>query len=242
MSKAAPIRAGNTYHAHRERQRRRILDAARALFDDRGIDRVTMAELTSASGVQPSTVYQYFSNKDDIVWTLVGEVMEQGTHRAKLRLEGAHNALGEIAALFDYLVDDLSNNPVQVRFMAQFDAIYARNWPAERLLALESQVAPAGLGVLKDLVRKGIADGSLRPDLDPELTLHAILNTLIGAQRRLASLGSKVEVEYGNSVDRLFRETVRVILFGLRAQESPAGERTGQKTKAQKRNRGRRSS
>ena len=63
----------NTYHAHRERQRRRILDAAWKLFDERGIDRVTMAEITSASGVQPSTMYQYFSNKDDIVWAIVGE-------------------------------------------------------------------------------------------------------------------------------------------------------------------------
>jgi hypothetical protein len=40
------------------------------------------------------------------------------------------------------------------------------------------------------------------------------------AQRRLASLGNRVELEYGQSVDRLFRETIRVILLGLRATET----------------------
>ena len=73
----------NAYHAHRERQRRRILDAAWKLLDERGIDRVTMAEITASSGVQPSTMYQYFSNKDDIVWAILGELMREVSGRAK---------------------------------------------------------------------------------------------------------------------------------------------------------------
>ena len=50
--------------------------------------------------------------------------------------------------------------------------------------------------------------------------MHAVINTVIGAQRRLASLGKKVELEYGQPIDRLFRETIRVLVLGLRATES----------------------
>ena len=103
-----------------------------------------------------------------------------------------------------------------MRFMAQFDAMYARDWPAERLITLESQINPEGFQVFTDLIREGIADGSLRRDLDPDLTMHAVINAVIGAQRRLASLGNKVEKEYGKPIDRLFRETIRVMLLGLR--------------------------
>jgi len=71
------------------------------------------------------------------------------------------------------------------------------------------------------LIREGIADGSLRSDLDAGLAMHAVMNAIIGAQRRLASLGNKIEQEYGNSIDRLFRETIRIILLGLRAPETP---------------------
>ena len=52
-----------TYHLHRERQRRRILEAAEKLFDERGIDRITMAEIISASELRASTMYQYFSKR-----------------------------------------------------------------------------------------------------------------------------------------------------------------------------------
>lgn len=215
-------KTASAYHAHRERQRRRILDAAWKLFDERGIDRVPMAEITAASGVQPSTMYQYFSNKDDIVWAILGELMEEGCERAQRALETGPNALARIAAVLDWLADELSNNQAKVRFLAQFDAMYARDWPVERLLTLESQFSPQPFQRFTELIREGIADGSLRSDLDPDLTLPAVINAVIGTQRRLASLGSKVELEYGQPIDRLFRETIRLLLLGLRAPEMPA--------------------
>ena len=84
-----------------------------------------------------------------------------------------------------------------------------------------SQIASQPFRFFTELIRNGIADGSLRADLDPELTMHAVMNAVIGAQRRLASLGRKVEIEYGQPVDRLFRETLRILLIGLRAPETP---------------------
>ena len=183
--------AANAYHAHRERQRQRILRAAEKLFDERGIDRTTMAELISASELRASTMYQYFSNKDEIVWAILGEVMEESAARAKKSVEGPTTGLDQISALLQYMADELTNNQARIRFMAQFDAMYARDWPVERLLTLEGQFHDRGFKAFRTLVRQGIADGSLRPDLDPNLTLHAVINAVIGAQRRLASLGRK---------------------------------------------------
>jgi AcrR family transcriptional regulator len=214
----------NTYHAHRDRQRRRILEAAEKLFDERGIGRVTMADITSASGVRASTTYQYFSNKDDVVWAIVREVLEESTLRAKNSIETATSGLAKITALLEFIADELSNYPAKVRFMAQFDAMYARDWPADRLLTLEAQINPQGFRYHSKLIQEGITDGSLRRDLDPDLTMQAVVNAVVGAQRRLASLGNKVELEYGQPIDRLFRETIRIIVLGLRAAEGPAAE------------------
>ncbi len=220
MPRKKENKPAHTYHAHRERQRRRILHAAWKLFDEYGIDRTTTAEITSASGVQPSTMYQYFANKEDIVWAILRELMQEVSERSKQRLEGAPNAMARLTALLDFMADELENNPAKVRFMAQFDAIYARDWPAKRLITLESQINPEGFRVFTELIREGIADGSLRSDLDPDLTMHAVMNAVIGAQRRLASLGDKVALEYGKPIGQLFRETIRVLLMGLRAPEA----------------------
>jgi AcrR family transcriptional regulator len=213
--------AANAYHAHRGRQRRRILSAAEKIFDEQGIDRTTMAEVIYASELRPSTVYQYFSNKDDIVWAILSEVLVETADRAKKSIETGTSGLGKITALLHYMADELTNHQPKLRFMAQFDAMYARDWPPERLLTLEGQISDQGFKVFRKLIREGIADGSLRSDLDPGLTLHAVINAMIGAQRRLASLGKKVEVEYGQPIDKLFRETIRIIVFGLSAREDP---------------------
>ncbi|GGG87578.1 TetR/AcrR family transcriptional regulator [Edaphobacter dinghuensis] len=206
------------YRVHRERQRRRIMTAAQKLFDVDGIDRVTMANIISATGIRASTLYEYFSSKDEIVWALVEELMVQSSASIRTSIDDATgSALVKITALLQALGDELVQHSARVRFMAQFDARYAFDWSVERLVALEEQIFPGRFEELSALIRDGIADGSLRSDLDPELTLHAIVNAVIGAQRRLASLGSRVEKEYGQPIELLFRETVRILLLGLRA-------------------------
>jgi AcrR family transcriptional regulator len=207
----------NAYHAHRGRQRRRIISAAEKLFAERGIDRTTMADVISTSELRPSTMYQYFSNKDDIVWAILGEVLEQAAAGARKVVEGATSGLAKISALLRYMADELHKNQDRIRFLAQFDAMYARDWPVERLLTLEGQIDEQGFKAFRKLIREGIADGSLRSDLHPDLTLHAVMNAVVAAQRRLASLGTKVELEYGQPIDRLFGETIRIMVLGLSA-------------------------
>ena len=218
MPATSSTSASGPYHAHRERQRRRILAAAEELFDIRGIDRVPIADIVAAAGIRASTLYEYFSNKDEIVWTLVEELMRQTSTSVLEAVEEATGpALARITALLEAFGNELVNHPQRVRFMAQFDAMYARDWSAERLLALEDRLFPGRFEPLSNLIRDGIADGSLRPDLNPDLCMHSVLNAVVGAQRRLASLGNRVEQEYGQPIEALFRETVRILLLGLRA-------------------------
>ncbi len=219
MATAEVLPERKVYRVHREKQLCRILESAERLFDERGIDRVTMAEIVSAAGLRPSTLYQYFSSKDDIVWALVRQTMERSALRIQSTVEKAHGlALDRISALMEGLTEQLVKWPEEVRFMAQFDALYARDWSAERLLSPEAELFPDGFTHLTTLIHEGIADGSLRADLDPQISMHAALNAAVATQRRLASLGSRVEAEYGQPVERLFREATRVILQGLSAQ------------------------
>jgi AcrR family transcriptional regulator len=210
-----------SYRSHRVRQRQRILDAAEKLFDEQGIDRVTIADIVQGAGIRPSTLYEYFSNKDDIVWAIVADVFADWARLAKEGMDAAPTALDKITALFEFMANGLTHGTSKIRFMAQFDAMYARQWSPERLLSLEAQVSPGGLAYFSSLVRQGMEDGTLRSDLDPELTMQAVINAVVGAQRRLASLGNRVEVEYGQPIDRLFRETIRILLLGMRAPGPP---------------------
>src|SRR5688500_5971330 len=88
------------YRAHREKQRRLILDTAQTLFGQHGIDRVTMADIIAASGLMRSTIYQYFSNKDEIVWAIVQHTLEHSTAAVQqLTHDGDGSALTTIASI-----------------------------------------------------------------------------------------------------------------------------------------------
>ena len=131
------------------------MEAAEKLFDEHGIDRVTMTEIISGSELRTSTIYQYFSSKDDIVWAILEGVLADLAARAKVAIDREKTALAKITALLELMADDLTRNQAKVRFLAQFDAMYARNWPAERLLTLEAQIMPEGFRHFGRLIRKG---------------------------------------------------------------------------------------
>lgn len=209
-----------TYHAHRDRQRRLILSTARMLFAQQGIERVSLADIVIAAGLTRSTIYQYFSNKDDLVWALCQEILEHPMPSTRQALQdNSGTAYQKIASLLASMGDQLADDPDAVRFMSQFDYLYARDWSADRMLALEALLFPGPLReLLASIVRAGIADGSLRPDIDPELTLHALVNAAVATQRRLASMPAHIEAEYGQPAERLFHETCRILLEGIKAR------------------------
>jgi AcrR family transcriptional regulator len=54
----------------REEVRRKILDAAHELFAREGYDRVTMRRIAEAIEYSPTTIYNHFEDKDDLVQSL----------------------------------------------------------------------------------------------------------------------------------------------------------------------------
>jgi AcrR family transcriptional regulator len=57
----------------REEVRRKILDAARDLFATEGYDKVTMRRIADAIEYSPTTIYNHFEDKDDLVLSLCHE-------------------------------------------------------------------------------------------------------------------------------------------------------------------------
>jgi TetR/AcrR family fatty acid metabolism transcriptional regulator len=65
------------------RKRRRILDAAVALFAEQGYRRTNVDEIARAAGVAKGTVYLYFKTKGDLVYSAIA--LEKKQHLERLR-------------------------------------------------------------------------------------------------------------------------------------------------------------
>jgi AcrR family transcriptional regulator len=78
--------------------KQRILDVARALFGERGLDAVTIDELSAAAGVSSPTVYALFGSKVGILKALIDSARRQNQRDqrpdravADYRLDFAHH-------------------------------------------------------------------------------------------------------------------------------------------------------
>lgn len=114
--------------------RRRILDVAAAIFEQRGVNRATMEEIAEAAGVARKTVYNHFENKPK----LLGEVIEEASAAAAA---SALKSLDLAAAPEDLIVDAV---------MALLD--HARNSPYRNVV--EMLLRPDALPVAAETVEQ----------------------------------------------------------------------------------------
>lgn len=114
--------------------RRRILDVAAAMFEERGVNRATMEEIAEVAGVARKTVYNYFENKPK----LLGEVIEEASAAAAA---SALESLDLTAAPEDLIVDAV---------MALLN--HARNSPYRNVV--EMLLRPDALSVAAETVEQ----------------------------------------------------------------------------------------
>jgi len=164
----------------REEIRRKILDAAHDLFAREGYDRVTMRRIADAIEYSPTTIYNHFEDKDDLVQSLCEEDF--------FRLLGALQAepppadpveqirqLGLAYARFGV------EHPNHYRFMfmtpAKFENIHELSGSGQQ-----------AFGLLHSAVEKAISGGAFRPgnaDAVAQVlwaSLHGVVALLITLQ------------------------------------------------------------
>lgn len=87
---------GSRQWRQRARTKGRLLDAARRLVAQRGLDAVTMAEVSAEAGVAAGTVYNYFST----VRELIDELVEREIDRVGRRLDRVEDQVQDPAEVY----------------------------------------------------------------------------------------------------------------------------------------------
>jgi AcrR family transcriptional regulator len=91
----------------------RILAKAADLFMRYGIKAITMDEIASKTGISKKTIYQFFTDKDDLVFAVIGKEINENEMECIQFRETAENAVQEIFLAVEDLDELLrSTNPL----------------------------------------------------------------------------------------------------------------------------------
>ena len=188
-----------------ERTRQRILDAAAQCFAASGFSRTPVEQIAARAGVSKALVYTHFRAKEAIFEELLERTL---TEWARVTAIDEHTAPGAtiVEALAGMVHASLAyarSNPL-VRSLYQFDPLVVSFIGSSAAVRKHSD---EGRARLADAIRRGVAAGQLRGDLDPARVAD-VARMLI-----MAMIDHMLNPEWLDASDERFVETTLEVLF-----------------------------
>ncbi|MFH1138125.1 MAG: TetR/AcrR family transcriptional regulator [Pseudomonadota bacterium] len=158
----ASIRRGNDPAlppvGKREEKRDRILNAAELLFSQKSINQVRISEIAGLANVADGTIYEYFQNKEDLLFAVFGRRTEDFNLTFEQALSPRDPAARLRAALRHFLGWARDNRP--------WARVYFKDLIANPRFYESRQYEPMRLYTrkLRSILEEGRAAGIFRPD------------------------------------------------------------------------------
>ncbi len=176
-----------------ERNRQRILDAARELFAERGLT-VTLDDIAERAGLGVGTVYRRFSSRDALVDALFEEQLIEIVALADEALQVADPWVGLCSFITQMAELQAANRGLKEVLLGSTEG-------RERVAQLREHLRPRG----EELVRRAKTAGALRRDFDA--------SDLPLLQLMLATVADAT----GGESREVWRRFLALVLDGMRA-------------------------
>ena len=199
-----------------------LLRAAEAIFVTHGLDQAKVEEITARAGRSKGSFYLHFASKEEAFKQIVETHLAHFANSVAQRPVECPFADGDIEEhLRRWLAHDCEI----------FDYIW-KNRGVMRLLLEGGRSAAYGYlidefaertrGAIADGLRRGIAAGFYRADLDVELTSHFVAGAYDRIARQLVRAAERPHLEaWLAEVQRLFLVGAAAPAVGLRMDDSP---------------------
>jgi AcrR family transcriptional regulator len=183
MSKATPTskkRIASKESSLADRRRLELLDAAFAVVAEKGLEGLRTRDVAAKVGMNVATLHYYFATKEDLLVGLVGLVQRKFTERPPPSARVPHE--DTLRAHLGSTWWSFNSDP---RLSVVLQELVARSHRDAVSRDAFRVLHDFWNAMVADVLRRQIADGSLRADLDPIAGARIVTSYIIGARLQL---------------------------------------------------------
>ncbi|MGB4913923.1 MAG: TetR/AcrR family transcriptional regulator [Candidatus Dechloromonas phosphoritropha] len=153
-----------------------LLDAALALFVERGFAATRLEEVAARAGVAKATLYRYYENKLELFKAVVCHSLIAGfDEMAARRLGAPEGARAQLTQLLTAFVQRVANSPLSG--IPKLVIAEAGNFP-ELARFYHDEVIRRGRALIVSLLERGAASGEFRP-VDADYVWRIVIAPLL---------------------------------------------------------------
>lgn len=168
----------NRQQERSERSTRALLDAAGEVIAELGYENMTLAAVGHRAGYSRGLVTARFGSKANLLAALVERMTTGWTHRNVLPRTAGRSGLEAVVTLLDAIRAQMQadRRALRVLYALMFEAL----GPNADLRAHFVEFHHTMRADIARMLRKGVRDGSVRPDVDPAAEAVCIVGGLRG--------------------------------------------------------------
>lgn len=207
--RAAQDAGGEEYHA----KRREVIDTAATIFQEKGYQATTLADIATALDTDRATLYYYVSGKEELLREAVAQCIVEITDELRRIVLGDQPAPEKLRQLVITVMNSYETHyPHPYVFIKELldETWHEHSDWSHQLMAMVAEIQGHVVGVLE----QGIQDGYFRADVPVDLMANGVLG-MINWTHRWYRPGAKF------SGDEIGRGFAAMLLNGLLADPEP---------------------
>jgi AcrR family transcriptional regulator len=196
-----------------EQVRDRLLEVAQERFAARGYAAVSVRELARAAHVSPAMIAYYFRDKAGLLDAVLERVFERLLAQVRVLAEAPAPGADALERLIRLYVETLGHEP----WIPAFILREVLGGDAERRARFSARFPARLVPVVLPFLRREVASGRLRSDLDPVLTVVSLIGMCAFPFLAHPLIGPVLGYELDEGFrQRLADHTARLFVEGVR--------------------------
>lgn len=207
-------------HEEKERRRNEILDAAEKVAAEVGLEAMTMDQVARCARLSRALIYVYFHDKTDLLFGLVQRSLV--LLRARFFEAAARHGRGldQIEAMGRAYVAFAKAFPLYFELLGRFEAHEAGTGEPGGNFANCVLAGNRVQQLLVEALQRGIADGSVRPDVGEPMVVAFTLYGFTHGAVQVATTRAAVLPLHGVSPEALIEHALLMARRSLAAREA----------------------